>query len=59
MNLLEQILYYIQYDINKHGLKHTAEEQVNKMTNFELLQSIARGLDEREAAGNQGGDYTV
>jgi hypothetical protein len=48
MTFLEQVLFYIRFQINKHGQYNgwtTPEEVVNSLTNWELLQLIAEAVD--------------
>lgn len=48
MSFLEQVLFYIQFQINKHGQYNgwtTPEEVVNSLNNWELLQLITEAID--------------
>ena len=48
MPFLDTALFYIQFQINKHGQYSgmtTPEEVVNTLSNYELLELIAEGID--------------
>ena len=53
MTFLEQVLFYIQFQINKHGQYNgwtTPEEVVNSLNNWELLHLITEAIDNPPSA---------
>lgn len=48
MTFLEKVLFYINFQINKHGQYNgmtSAEDVVNSMTPYELLELISSAID--------------
>jgi hypothetical protein len=48
MTLLEKAVYYIQFEINKHGQSfgyETVEERVNSLSQYELLELITEAIE--------------